>query len=411
MNCSGRGVLVDPAAGLCLCDAAWNAGADLFDLRTDRSRLELQEDCLNPDGVVIFFWTVLLALLVVRYVHLVPVLKRRWGDAKRKPGGVLRDKPVRILLFDALAATPLSIVGACLKLSDRHNVILGTDVAFTITFLLGILGINVMWGEFQIMQFHVLVTSNYLSDTAWRRRILTLNFWCQRGLGLSYMLSIAPTFVALGLDKSLGPIQSGEYIILIVRNIGVVLWQFFAFAGYYFMYRQVDALQSSVQASGGAESASSNAPGPGPGPASPTSASKLGSPVVVRRNANNVVEVLRANLVSNAKKNLLALVVYTLFSIPFAWPYQTYAISFAACLLAVAMHPAKVLRTAQRAAQDTSNLASPASNRVKLEGQLGGGSARNVDAVSPQNPARVMQQGSTGSLMQQSSTAGSEFGA
>lgn len=324
--CSGHGVPV-PGTSMCLCDSAWNAGSDMFDSRRlGAFPSELQADCLVPDAGVIVLWTFLLALCVVRCVEVVRVLNRRFRESNK---AAWRQRPVQLLLFDIIIATPLLVVPCCLKLADRHNTVLGSDTAFTIIFLLGISLVAAEWGFFQQQQFDTLVRSQYVSATAQSTKMVRTHWRFQLGLILSYaLLSVPPTLAALGLDHSISPVDNKEFVLLIIRNCGVVLWQMCALAGYAFMLAQVKAIQSSVHSSD--KNASPGAP--------------------VGRSAQAVVVYLRSNVRSNVFKNSIAFVVYGISSIPPLWPFQSYTIPIIVMLLVHSMNPARVLNAANKAA-------------------------------------------------------------
>ena len=212
------------------------------------------------------------------------------------------------------------------------------------------------------MQFLTLVRSQYLSPTARSEWMVRAHGALQVGLAGSYLLlTIVPTLVALGLDKSLGPIDSGEYVVLIVRNGGVIAWQVCALSGYVFMLRQVTTITSSVH--------SSDQP-----------VAQQGGPPV--KSAQNVLSFLRLNVRSNALKNGVALITYTLFSIPPAWPYNAFSIALAVILLMQTMSPAAVLNQANSAALGASPALSGSTDAAN-PGRVGAATAGGANALDP----------------------------
>jgi len=93
----------------------------------------VQTNCVVPDAGVIVIWTVLLAFCVKRYVDIARALRRRANDYHGKWGVVLRQHPMQLIAFDALVAVPTATVSVLLKLSDRHNTVLGTGVPLCVS--------------------------------------------------------------------------------------------------------------------------------------------------------------------------------------------------------------------------------------------------------------------------------------
>ena len=396
--CSGRGAAVTLASGqtLCSCVWTWSAGADLFELRPYPSEYpDLQSDCLVPTPGLIVIWTLLLALLVLRFRDLAVALHRRLKEQAAKSAAAaaatrvskrpqLAKRPVQLMLVDALIATPLCVAATCYKLSDLHGVVLGTDVAFTVTLMCSVAIHATIWAVFQHLQFRVLAASQHLLATSRMfsfasssqpgTRMLRAHFLLELGLCFTYILfTIVPTFTALGLNPAPGPVASGEYITLIVRNMGVVLWVSLALAAYMVLYRQVRSMElrsATEDSDGKAEErdAASNGRivslrgggggGGGGGGVAPANKPAPASPAV---GTQHVLAFLGKNVRSNAFRQSFALVTYTLFSIPPAWPYTSFNVAFGIIIVQVSMSPAKVMNAALSAASSAASSAKAAS--------------------------------------------------
>jgi len=281
---------------------------------------------------------------------------------------------------DALIATPLCVAATCYKLSDLHGVVLGTDVAFTVTLMCSVAIHATIWAVFQHLQFRVLAASQHLLATSRMfsfasssqpgTRMLRAHFLLELGLCFTYILfTIVPTFTALGLNPAPGPVASGEYITLIVRNMGVVLWVSLALAAYMVLYRQVRSMElrsATEDSDGKAEERDAASNGRivslrgGVAPANkPAPASSFGT--------QQVLAFLGKNVRSNAFRQSFAIVTYTLFSIPPAWPYTSFNVAFGIIIVQVSMSPAKVMNAAMSAgssATSSAKAASPGAGRA-----------------------------------------------
>jgi len=116
-----------------------------------------------------------------------------------------------------------------LKLSDSQSQSIGTEVPVTICFVFGVVLNVVLWSEFEMHKYKMLVRSTFMGPHTERgEAMVRLNKIMNRFLMLSYLLlGVVPTMFAFPLNKSLGPVASNEWIIIIVRNCGVIFWQVF----------------------------------------------------------------------------------------------------------------------------------------------------------------------------------------
>jgi len=175
---------------LCACSWTWSGGADLFDLRPYPAPYPaLQSDCVVPVPGLIVIWAQLLLFTLLRYKNLSKALARRvWGDRahaaapsatpsspapslspaarRRRRAAALSQRPVQIMLVDAFVATPLCLGAVCYKLSDLHGVVLGSDVAFTVTLLVSVAMYATLWAWFQHVQFSTLTASQHMRGTS-----------------------------------------------------------------------------------------------------------------------------------------------------------------------------------------------------------------------------------------------------
>jgi len=135
----------------------------------------------------------------------------------------------KFLLFDLIIVIPLLVAAGGLKLSDNQSQSIGTEVPVTICFVFGVVLNVVLWSEFEMHKYKMLVRSTFMGPHTERgEAMVRLNKIMNRFLMLSYLLlGVVPTMFAFPLNKSLGPVASNEWIIIIVRNCGVIFWQVF----------------------------------------------------------------------------------------------------------------------------------------------------------------------------------------
>jgi hypothetical protein len=285
--CSGHGLVTEQ--GLCLCDEAWDAGADLFELRvatTDAGQV-LAVDCSVPLAGVRTAWAIFLFFCMYRFVFAYLSFARQ----VREQGVDVHSFMFRTLAFDLCVCTPLFTATALLRLTDSPQTphVIGTDLATTLVFVTGTLATVSAWAMFEIHQFSLLCVGNNLGDHAGTKRGIERQSTTNYLLVASYgFLTILPTVVALGLDKAKGPVASGEFIIIIVRNVGVVVWQICALVGAILMQREISSLLTGKLTSSGPDTASRIGPG---------------------QQVQAVLDFLGAHTRSMAKKNALSLLV------------------------------------------------------------------------------------------------------
>jgi len=339
----------------------WNAGSDLFQLRVQGP---YALDCVQPDAAVIVVWALFLVASLIKQKHNLMALRNKNATLQQLRRSLYTDELTRLLVLDLVVATPLLIAAACLKLADRQTVVLGSDVAFTLLLTSGVLLTVVIWCAFQVMSFRVLVMAHLFAANK-VHRILFKDKGLQATLALSYgLLTLVPTLCALGLNQSVGPIQSSEWIIIVIRNIGVMVWQLCGLAGSLLLLKEVRLLQASTIV----------------GPDS------SGAKSLQSTSAKRVIEYLAANAKSIFRSNCLVLIIYSIFSMPLAWPYQTFGLCISLITLVRGYSLGKIILASRSAATNgtlngvTSTLASP---NAKVGSNSGNTGEKYVSIWSP----------------------------
>lgn len=323
--CNGHGVCVPfyptNTTGVCICEEFWDGAADVFDLRVGTDPVTgkvVALDCSNNVIASLCLWSLLLLGCLIHQFHstraLITVFRTHGLKPKTSKGCMLY-APYQFLCLDALIANPLLLTLAILKIT--RNGVIGTDFAVTVCLAAGVQLWNVAWALFQIHQFHVLVSSNLQQrgDQLCRKynklvMVMSASY---------FFLSLLPTLVALSLDKSVGPIANGEYIILIVRNLGVVFWNLSQIYTSYVLKNELKALSSS---SG-----------------------------TVSNGVQNIMSFFDAERKHLRARNLISLLLYPLFSLPWFWPSQFFQIAFMIFLGGLTMSPGKVILQSHKLAK------------------------------------------------------------
>lgn len=221
-NCSGHGtsVLVNSQT-LCKCDPWFTGGGDFFDARVMPPDFSL--NCVNSRIGAIVIWTLALCGAFVRTLVLLRAIINRCQFFKvfslaRFTKFLSRDAGIRFLFFDFFVINVFILLTCSLKV---YGQILGTDVAVTICFALFISSHQFNQLFLNQLEFRTLVsiTGPQLRTKLIRWKLI-IDF-----LGFSMInLSLIAIIWCLFLDKSLGPIANGEYIIVIFRNGFSLVW-------------------------------------------------------------------------------------------------------------------------------------------------------------------------------------------
>lgn len=447
--CSGRGVCVNVSSTLsaCLCDAeSWTGANDMFDMRITEmvpGGEKLAMDCTQSSIGTIVAWSFFLLFVVIRGVQNVRALLEQ--IERKRPSGwrdLVREMRFRALVGDLLTTIPLAAAAAIMKIvTARSNqaLVIGTDPGVTVIFVVSI-WCGLAWVlDFMHVQFLTLVRSQI--DLKGTRKSLYRISTILNLLTFSsyFMLNVLPTVVALGVDKSLGPWTNNEFVIIIVRNVGVMGWQVFQLAGSRYLGDQIEKIRqfASLQHNFNNNNNSNDQQGQSPpsstkhqslranGQKSPSrnplrsgqqqgSSTQLTAPISSSPQAGAspaatdgrleaIVEMMDKRRRDLLKTNVVVFLAYSTFTIPYLFPYQTYCLSVLAAL-GMLTNPGRALHSIYSASKAATTL-SNSSKRVAAEkntnskGSRTGTGAKAGGSTTPSNnpgSVSVMPQMSAG---------------
>jgi len=309
-----------------VCAPGYVAGADFYDERIGGG---VALSCPQSETAQTALWSIFLLALAFRAgTHAVAFAAVLSGlGAKHKASALAllahmrRSMPLRVVLLDGLVATPLLVAATVLKLATPVTAVLGTDVAVTMLYMLGIFLISVVYADFMVGEFTVLTNSRLMTKGASSEFSSLL----RKYVGLSALTTalylvvvVAPTLAMLGLDHSQGPEQNGESVLLVVRNVGVVLWLFSYLLVVSYLQRELKHLVSTSSSGGGG--------GGGGGGASSQSRSAA---------VQQVLAHLHQAQRNVAVQVFVAAIVYGAFCAPVLWPFQQFQLTL---MVAIGLH-------------------------------------------------------------------------
>jgi len=277
----------------------------MFDLRVatlpDGTSLSL--DCPNPSLGVTIVFTAQLVFFSIRQVLLLIALSMHIRHKRKVTFNFIRTyMPYRVLMFDGLIANPITLGFPIQKLLP-NGFVAGTDVGVTLCLVLGTFLITWAYNDFEYTQFHAIVRASSMNFELHNRLLVRQRklMWMTK---LSYScFAIVPTLVALGLDKRLGPVKNYEFVALILRNIGIVIWVASQWVADLYMQREIRTIIASLQYM------------------------NLGT-----QGASPVLHYLNKHAKTSNRTAVIACLIWIFFSLPYFWPFQGYAMTIVSCL-------------------------------------------------------------------------------
>jgi hypothetical protein len=303
---------------LCLCNQGFSGRADYFDQRVFiNSTIELSLDCQVSDVGTTIIWTLFFLIFILRLALTALSLKKFGGTNKKK----LRPMTAKLLIVDIFASL-LAITLPIQKLADPKNSVLGTSAPATLVQVFSVIVMNFVWSMNQVEEFKML--SNVKTWKQLRAHPLgKLHLELQAGFMIAYFIVGIISLIALGLDKALGPIQSNEVVVLILRNIGFLLWSLFVYHGSSMMQmREKSSRNLLLHVQGG-------------------------------ERPLRVVDYLQRNKRGIKRQVVAAAVLYIIFSLPPLWEQQYINIGLTMSFLALSSNVGHILLSSERAAYHT----------------------------------------------------------
>ena len=277
---------------LCLCHNGFSGRADYFDLRVFiNSTTELSLSCPVSEIATNVVWTLFLLAYTVRFgvtMYVLVVL----GHMKK-----LRSISKKLMLFDLFGCIfALSI--PIQKLWFDKESVFGTSPLATFCQVTSNFYLITLWCVSQIEEFKIL--TNIRSWNQYKVNPLAkFHLKLQVYVLFTYFVIGVLSFIALGLDKSKGPLISKEVVILVLRNVSFLFWSLFLFVGVI----KVQERERSTRILLGTSSA--------------TSAAYINNNRSVR-----VVKYLERHKSAIKKQVIVASLLYIIFSIPPLWEFQ-----------------------------------------------------------------------------------------
>ena len=249
-ECSGQGQCINATGysshfdALCVCNSLYSGESDMFDLRVARlpDGTWLSLDCPNPRIGVYVIWSAQLLFLCCRELLILRAMFSQFRYKGRLTlKAALSYMPYRVLAVDGFIAGVI-LLGLPIQKLLPEGLVIGTDIGPTLCLVLGTLFGTLAYNDFEFAQFRALVKASSM-DFAMHKQLLRRQ---RTVLGVTHFaycfFSLVPSVVALRLDKSLGPIQNQEYVTLVLRNIGIIIWLSCQWIADVFMQREIRAI-------------------------------------------------------------------------------------------------------------------------------------------------------------------------
>jgi hypothetical protein len=221
------------------------------------------------------------------------VYRANYNKRAKKPKYFFQDVIYRDLLVDLFVTPSICTVVIALKIAGH---VLGTDVAITVIFSIMVVIFNLVTKDTSREEFRILLRASMTAPQT-ERRLRNLHIRLQHLGTFVYCAGvIVPTLYALSLDKSRGPMENGEYIIVILRNIMALVWTLTEVICAHLVRNQVKSVLS-------------------------------GSVGSMKCSTTDVVKRLDDEIKQLRNMFTFAFVMYAVFTIPWLWPFQTYPIA------------------------------------------------------------------------------------
>jgi hypothetical protein len=304
-RCGGVGTCVNstsnPSQLLCLCSPGYSGASDFFDSRVEQlsDGTWLSLACGSSVVGTYVVWGFFLFCNLVRTYQLIMVilsiLKKHHEDPKRRKAGYSNNFALKVVAFDLLVTSSCAAIGGITKMC---GLTFGTDILATVSLSLGNVSFNITNFMVQRREFALFSKGSMTTDDA---AVAQRTRTCLKLMSLFLYIGavIVPNFYSLALNKSLGPIMNNQFIIIIFRNAGTILWGQMEILTTWMVRRRIQQLvQISRKPMGEADAV--------------------------------LIEV--GTRLGNELKSLIRFfsslgVVYSIFLIPQFYPYQTYLIA------------------------------------------------------------------------------------
>ena len=155
-----------------------------------------------------------------------------------------------VLLVDLFVIIPICYIASLLRVVDPR-LTLGTSLSITLLIMLATSLMILAYSVFDVEEFKLLLAAHLMSKSSPEFKQQVQKFIAlQAVVALSALINVSAVLACLGLNHALGPENNGEWVLLIVRNIGVVTWQTAFSYSSYRIYRNLVAQLSRLPANG-----------------------------------------------------------------------------------------------------------------------------------------------------------------
>jgi len=290
---------------LCVCNPGFDGASDFYDLRAAQNAdgAWLSYSCPNSLQGTVVAWSLFLVALLMRQALNIYSFTTTVVRSNNHSGGsnlvpFYRRMPFRVLIIDGFIATPLLILVCALKLAPDPQVI-GTNVLITVAMSLGFTLWIIVWADYTNAQFFILVSARMTMGEGTPGRHLIRIYLAIAIVQpmLYFIFNASPTIAMLFLNKSLGPSANDQAALLVARNVGLFIWNFSVYSGFWVTMSELKTVQIKD-----------------------SSSDHQGSPIQSNKGVTKAVRVI-GFLKEQQVRTLKQLVIYTLVSAIFTLPW------------------------------------------------------------------------------------------
>jgi hypothetical protein len=344
-QCSGHGVC-NNLTNLCTCFPGYSGGADLFEQRISPTGESL--DCgVSLLGITIV-WSITLAFALFRQLcSVISLIMHVRIRAKQHAA-------LQVLCLDVFINHPGFISFIILK--AYYGQVIGTDVAITVLFALMVPMTFFTINHFSVHQFRV-IQANGESDLFKRYRSSAY-----AAPILYFLFASVPTLCSLGITKQIGPVASGEIVILIFRILCVCIFQLIGLKNAISFAREAEGLLHSPHA--GSDGSST------------------------RAKVMKIIDYMNNQANALKKKCVILLLLHIPFLTPYLWQQQGMLIGISITLISLSNPALSLLRMQWATRKNDPTHAT--SSSIHLENKLGehkpseGSDSRGKAVINPE---------------------------
>jgi hypothetical protein len=348
---------------LCQCSDGWSGSTDMFDLRilSTSAAVTYSLDCPINNLAIEIIWCFTLATFSIRYLlslvalisqirshgipspskkHVIIKTNTTTTTIKGKLRQIWRHTPYRVLFRDCFLSGPCLLALGILKIQQTSNgqpvYVIGTDISVTLLYVFGTLVFYYNTTSFTYVTIKALTRNG--GDT-FDKTVEKTYFVATSSVATYFLFACIPVLISLGTNKSLGPIQSFEYVVLLLRNIGCILHGIWVIIGLQLVKRETHKVRMVIGINPTTERA------------------------II---AQNIISTMIQKFTQLQRVAVFAISCHVVFMLPWLWPFQTYMIGILSGLIGFD-GLGGVLLAIKRASNTTKSNSNSGSNHQKLD--------------------------------------------